>query len=189
MNKSTTCSALEWNTMLGLADRLKSDGLYRDHLLILVGSHLGLRISDLLSLRWGDFDNSDELIIREGKTKKIRTIRINARVRESIAHCRSRMNVTDPDQPLLANRFGAPIGISYVNKRLKWVFAMYRVKTQNPSSHTLRKTFGMRVYQLHGESEKALIFLSEVFGHSSTAITRRYLGITKQEISNLYMEL
>lgn len=189
MNKTTTCSALEWNTMLGLADRLKADGLYRDHLLILVGSHVGLRISDLLALRWGDFDNADELVIQEGKTKKVRTIRINTRVRESVSLCRNQMVVTDPDQPLFANRSGDAIGISYVNKRLKWIFSRYRVKTQNASSHTLRKTFGMRVYQMHGESDKALVFLSEVFGHASTATTRRYLGITQQQIAELYMDL
>lgn len=189
MNKTTTCSALEWNTMLGLAERLKADGLFRDHLLILIGSHFGLRISDLLTLRWSDFEHTDELVLREGKTKKIRIIKINTRVQEAISFCRSHMVVTDPNHPLFANRFGDAIGISYVNKRLKWIFSMYRVKTQNASSHTLRKTFGMRVYQMHGESDKALVFLSEVFGHATTATTRKYLGISRQEISDMYMQL
>lgn len=189
MNKPTACSALEWNAMLGLADQLKRDGHYRDHLLIIVGSHFGLRIGDLLALRWCDFDNTDEVVIREGKTNKTRVIRINSRVVECVSFCKRQLDVSNTEEPLFANRSGKPMSVSYINKRLKWIFARYRVKTQNASSHTLRKTFGMRVYQMHGESDKALVFLSEVFGHASTATTRRYLGITKKQIADLYMTL
>ncbi len=175
--------------MLGLCERLKADGYYREYLLILLGAHFGLRISDLLSLTWNQVLNDESFRVQEGKTKKVREIKLNLRIKEALVFTREKLEIENTSCPVFSNRWGQTITVSYVNKRLKWVFTRYRIKTQNPSSHTLRKTFGMRVFQLHGESDKALIFLSEVFGHSSTAITRRYLGITQEEIADLYLGL
>ena len=62
-------------------------------------------------------------------------------------------------------------------------------KTLNISSHTLRKTFGRRVYNNNNESEKALIYLSEMFNHTSLAVTRLYLGIRQEELNEIYMNL
>jgi len=191
MKRNTTTSALEWNAMLGLCERLRSDGYHRDYLLVLAGCHFGLRISDLLRLTWKDV-RPDTIIVKEGKTGKVRTINVHTRVREALDLCQQQL-VNDLDWsidcPLFANRWGSPMTVSYINKRLKWLFIYYRVKTQNPSSHTLRKTFGRRVWEMHGESDQALIFLSEIFGHSNTAITRRYLGITQEKIASAYLAL
>lgn len=178
--------------MLGLCSELKHDGLYRDHLLILMGCHFGLRISDLLRLAWKDVYGQDTVTIREGKTGKQRNIKVHMRVREALEYCKAYLADRPGwtiDDPILANRCGDPLTVSYVNKRLKWIFSRYRIKTQNASSHTLRKTFGKRVYDMNGETDKALVFLSEIFGHSNTAITRRYLGITQEEIADAYLKL
>lgn len=178
--------------MLGLTARLRTDQLYRDYLLILLGSHWGLRIGDLVLVRWIDVVGNDQLHIVEGKTKKRRVIYMNARVKEAIEFCLPRFQLQDGwriDQSILSNRWGEPLSVSYVNKRLKWIFSRYRIKTQNRSSHTLRKTFGRRVWEMHGESDKALVFLSEIFSHSSTSITRKYLGVTQEELGNAYLEL
>lgn len=37
--------------------------------------------------------------------------------------------------------------------------------------------------------EIALVKLSEIFSHSSIAITRRYLGLRQQELGEVYMSL
>ncbi|MBS1589532.1 MAG: hypothetical protein JST52_07960 [Bacteroidetes bacterium] len=57
------------------------------------------------------------------------------------------------------------------------------------SSHFMRKTFGRRVWENNHRSEESLIKLSEVFGHSNIAITRRYLGIRQEEIADVYLQL
>lgn len=192
MGNTTTTSYIEWNQMLGLCERLKADGRYRDYLLILVGSHFGLRASDLLSLRWDEVWDKEEVVVVERKTGKIRTIAIHHRVKQALKYCRPHyegLSWWNRNSPLFANRNGKPIGVSYVNKRLKWIFLVYRVKTNKASSHVLRKTFGRALWSAHNESERALIFLSEIFGHSNTAVTRRYLGITQEEISDAYLKL
>lgn len=192
IKRQTTTSGMEWNTMIGLTDRLKRDGQHRDFLLITMGCYFGLRISDLLSIKWKDVIGQDELLIKESKTKKHRKITINEKVKEAIDFCSNELrlkNALNEDQHILVNRWGGQLTISYINKRLKVLFIKYNVKVQNASSHTLRKTFGKRIFEMDNQSERSLIYLSEIFGHSSSSITRRYIGITQEKIADVYMNL
>jgi len=181
---------MEWNTMIGLTQRLKQDNKYRDYLLITVGCYFGLRIGDLLSLRWCDVMDKSELVLTEQKTGKIRKITINRKVSDAINQCLNKhQKGFNLETPLFANRWGSGLTISYVNKRLKAIFKKYDVRVQNPSSHTLRKTFGKRVYEADNKSERALVYLSEIFSHSSISTTRRYIGITQEQIADMYLSL
>ena len=73
-----------------------------------------------------------------------------------------------------------------INEILKQIF---NSKSLQVSSHSLRKSFARRVYTNLNESEDALVLLSDIFSHSSVAITRRYLGIRQETISNVYLTL
>lgn len=191
-NKQTATSGMEWNSMLGLAMRLKEDCETRDYLLIVVGCYFGLRISDLLTLRWNDILEKTEVVLTEQKTNKQRRITINPKVSQALNYgsteLRSGGNF-NPDGYIFANRWDRKLSISYINKRLKVIFKKYNVHVQNPSSHTLRKTFGKRIYESDNKSERALVYLSEIFSHSSISITRKYIGITQEQISDLYLSL
>jgi len=68
---------------------------------------------------------------------------------------------------------------------LKTIFRTYEIKIQS-SSHTLRKTFGRKVYENHNQSEHALVLLMDLFNHSSIKITRLYLGLRQEEMNNVY---
>jgi integrase len=188
----TTTSGMDWNTMIGLTDRLKRDSLDRDYLLIILGCYFGLRISDLLSIRWDDVLEKEELVIIESKTKKRRLITINPRVKEAIQHCHTKIQIDNSHwkgEYVLSNQWGGKISVSYINRRLKLIFKKYNVKVQNPSSHTLRKSFGRRIWDSDNQSERSLIYLSEIFNHSSTTVTRRYIGITEEKIADVYLNL
>ncbi len=190
--RRTTTSGLDWNVMNGLAQRLLQDELYRDYLMIFVNCHWGLRISDLLCLRYSDVINKAELILIEQKTGKQRKITINPKVAGALKHCAGILQEQGkyrPEQYIFANRWGGKITISYVNKRLKYIFRKYGVTVQNASSHTLRKSFGMQVWIAGGRSDAALVYLSEIFSHSSTTITRKYIGINEQVIADVYLSL
>ena len=54
------------------------------------------------------------------------------------------------------------------------------------STHTWRKTFGREVWNRNNQSEASLIKLSYLFNHSSVAITRIYLDITREEVQDMY---
>jgi integrase len=70
---------------------------------------------------------------------------------------------------------------------LKEIKEQYNLKIEHFSTHSFRKTFGRRIVEQAGEnSEMALIKLSELFNHSNISITKRYLGLRREELLRCY---
>jgi integrase len=179
---------MDWDDFKSLIGKLERDGEYKFCLLITIGVFTGLRIGDLLKLRFNQFENSEILTIQEQKTKKTRRIKINADLKEIVERIKGRMVVTDTNQLIFVNRYGnKPIDKSYVNVKLKELLKRYNIVLQgNPSTHTFRKTLGSRVLRLNNYSNESVILLMELFGHSSPSITKKYLGIREKEIHDVY---
>ena len=76
LGQRTTTSALDWDDFKSLIGKLERDGEYKFCLLISTGVFTGLRISDILTLRFSQFENGI-LEIQEKKTGKNRRIKIN----------------------------------------------------------------------------------------------------------------
>ncbi len=184
----TTSDFLEWHRMLSLVLKLERDGELKFALLIITGSYIGLRISDLLQLKWNQVLNQDYFTITEKKTGKERRITINPELQEFLVRLFNKINA-GIDQYMFVNRFGEkPISIQHVNSKLKEIFTKYGIKGQY-SSHFMRKTLGRRIYEVSKYSDHSLLLLSQLFNHSSTSTTKIYLGIRQQEISNLYLSV
>lgn len=181
---------MDWNEAMRLVRQMYADGLYRDALLIAAGCYLGLRISDLLVLRWKDLLSRD-FIMTERKTGKDRVLRVSASLKRFAGACRNKMG-RPPEDSFVFVRDGdrKPISRQAVDLMLKKVRVRYQVKSAKVfSSHTLRKTFGRRVWLRQceqGRGEQALVLLCDVFGHSNVSITKRYLGIRREEILSVY---
>lgn len=186
----TTADYLPWDTMLVLVRRLFKDGNYRMSLLIACGSFFGLRISDLLSLTWEQI-LGESFTLNEKKTGKHREIKVNAGVRDHIRDCFSALKIKDSKEKCFLNKYGDVISIQRVNVILKEIRVKYGLASvKHFSTHSFRKTFGRKVVEMAGEnSEMALIKLAEIFNHSNTAITRRYLGLRQQELREVYDSL
>lgn len=184
----TTTTSMNWDDFKSLISKLERDGKFKFCLLIAVGVFTGLRIGDLLKLRFNQFENTEILTIQEQKTKKTRRIKINADLKEIVERIRGKMGVVDSGQFIFVNRYGTkPIDQSYVNVKLKEIFKQYNIVLEgNASSHLFRKTLGNRVLRLNNYSNEAIILLMELFSHSSPAITKRYLGIREKEILDVY---
>lgn len=184
----TTTTSMDWEDFKSLISKLERDGEYKFCLLISVGVFTGLRISDLLKLRFNQFENTDILSIQEQKTKKTRRIKINTDLKAIVERIRAKMGVSDSSQFIFVNRYGVkPIDQSYVNVKLKEIFKQYNIVLEgNASSHLFRKTLGNRVLRLNNFSNESIILLMELFSHSSPAITKRYLGIREKEILDVY---
>jgi integrase len=111
---------MEWDDFKSLISKLERDKEYKFCLLIATGIFTGLRISDLLQLKFHQFENIDILTIEEKKTGKTRRIKINDDLKEIVQRIKSKMGVIDPDQYLFLNKYGTkPIDKSYVNVKLK----------------------------------------------------------------------
>ncbi len=185
----TKADFIPWDTAVNLMLKLERDKKYTMAILFGVGLFCGLRISDIRSLRWKDLLNREALIIPEKKTGKIREIKINETLKGLTSRIFKNLNI-GVDSFILGNRInGDPITTQCLNRSLKQVRTDYKIKIANISCHTLRKSFGRRIWENDNYSERALILLSDIFRHSNTAITRRYLGITSEEIENIYQLL
>ena len=183
----TTADYLIWSDAMNLIRKLAKDENYKISLLIAIGCFTGLRISDILSLRWKQILDTDEFSIIEKKTGKQRTIRLNHQLQIHIKECHEHINPIGINAPILVSQKGTVFSIQRINVILKEVKIKYRLKIKNFSCHSLRKTFGRQVYNMNSEnSELALIKLMELFNHSSVTITKRYLGLRQEELLNTY---
>ena len=183
--KNTTTTYLEWDKVSFLIKKLEKENEHKFMLLISIGCFLGLRISDIKQLRWIDLFEKEKLSIIEKKTGKVRKLIINDDLKGIINTAHQNL-CKNPDDLIFNNRFGTgAITTQYINRKLKEIFNRYSLKIQ-ASSHTLRKSFGRKVYQNNNQSEHSLVLLMNIFNHSSIQITRLYLGLRQEEINNVY---
>lgn len=187
----TTTTSMDWDQFKSLISKLERDGEFKYCLLIAAGVFTGLRISDLLQLKYSQFENSDILTIVEKKTKKTRRIKINQDLKEIVERIKRRMGLVNTESFIFMNRYGTKaIDKSWVNVELKRIFKKYGIELEgNVSSHMFRKTLGNRVLRLNNYSNESIVLLMELFGHSSVALTKRYLGIREREILDVYDSL
>lgn len=183
----TTADYLQWDEAMNLIRKLAKDGNYKMSLLIALGCFTGLRISDILALRWKQILHVSEFTITEKKTGKQRTLRLNPQLQRHIAECYEQINPIGTSAPVLVSQKGTVFTIQRINVMLKEIKRRYHLRVGNFSCHSLRKTFGRQVYTMSGDSaELALVKLMELFNHSSIAITKRYLGLRQEEILETY---
>ena len=184
---NTTADYLEWSEAMNLIRKLAKDKNYKISLLIAIGCFTGLRISDILALRWEQILSTEEFTIVEKKTGKKRVLRLNPQLQQHIRECYEQIQPIGIKAPILVSQKGTVFTIQRINVILKEIKRKYRLKIKNFSCHSLRKTFGRQVYNMNSEnSELALVKLMELFNHSSVSITKRYLGLRQEEILETY---
>lgn len=81
---TTTADYLVWSDAMNLIRKLAKDGNYKMSLLIAIGCFTGLRISDILALRWNQILTVDDFTVIEKKTGKQRTLRLNLQLQKHI---------------------------------------------------------------------------------------------------------
>jgi len=186
-NTNTTSDYLDFDSTLNKSMKLlkSDDKKFKISFLTIIGINMGLRISDILKLKHQDL-KSDNIILIEQKTKKRREIRINDNVKNAYKIYLERLGVVSDDDFLFVSQKGVVFSVRHINRLLKDVFSS---KSKNISSHSLRKTFGRRIWENDSYSERSLILLSKLFNHTSPSITRIYLGIQQEELDNVYLSL
>lgn len=182
---------------------------FRDNMLFIVGINFGLRVSDLLQLRFSDLINPDLTFkstfpILEKKTrntrkvKKNRYITINDAVVESVTlyleYCESIGMPCRLDHFLFRSESlhtsgeNAPLSRMSVDRILKSIGKDLGL-TNKMSSHSLRKTFAYHQMMMSGNDPRKLLLLQKMFGHSTSAQTLDYIGITNDEMREAYLNL
>jgi len=184
---NTTSDYLEWDSMLNLVRKLYDDKDYKISLMVACGCFFGLRISDLLTLKWEQLIKSDTLELTERKTGKNRIIKINSQLQKHIQSCYDAIKPISYNSYCFISQKNSVYSIQRINIILKEIKEKYNLKINNISSHSFRKTFGRAVYNNAGfSSELALLKLSELFNHSDIKTTRKYLGLRQEELMEAY---
>ena len=183
----TTAEPLEWHEAISFMNRLYDDGNFTISLLVGCGIFFGLRISDILRLTWDDLLSGDTFILFEKKTGKRRIIKINPSFKQHIKKCYTKLHPKRTEDLVFISKWKKPYTPNRLNVMFKNYKYKYRLSITHFSTHSLRKTFATRIYKMAGDkSEDALVRLSELLGHSSPAITRRYIGLTQQVMMDTY---
>lgn len=168
---------------------LLGSGNLRNYAMVVVGLNTALRISDILNLTWGsiyDFENDkflNSVYLKEMKTKKSKKLKLNKNAIDSLNLYFNSIDRPSKDDYIFKSREGQ-------NKPLTRQMAYDIIKDGadavgikgNIACHSLRKTFG------YWSAKKGvpIHILMELYNHSSERTTKRYLGITQDDLDDVY---
>ena len=113
---------------LNLIRKLFNDGDYKMSLLIATGSFWGLRISDILKLKWQDNFDQDGFVLVEKKTQKTREIKINSQLKQHIRECYQQIKPRSVDKEIFISQKGTVFSIQRLNVIFKSVKSRYNLK-------------------------------------------------------------
>ena len=187
IHKYQTSDYLGWDTAMSLIRKLFKDRNYRVSLLIGCGCFFGLRISDILTLTWEMLLSDNKFVLNEKKTGKRRVVKINADFQKHIWQCHDALKISNNGEKCFISQKKMVYSTQRINVLLKMIKKQYNLKIEHFSTHSLRKTFGRKVFESSGEQANiALMRLSELFNHSNVAVTKIYLGIREKELLETY---
>lgn len=185
--KYQTSDYLEWDTAMSLIRKLFKDRNYRMSLLVGCGCFFGLRISDILTLTWSMLLNDNKFTINEKKTNKRRVVKINADFQQHIRKCHDALHIKNDNEKCFLSQKKVVYSTQRINILFKEIKKKYNLKIEHFSTHSMRKTFGRKVFESAGENANmALMRLSELFNHSNVSVTKIYLGIREKELLETY---
>lgn len=191
--------------IMKISEYFISRGRYRDNMLFIVGINFGLRVSDLRLLRFCNIINDDltfkdKFPVLEKKTKNTRKVKknrwitINDAVIDAVTlYLENTDGVSLSDYMFKSesnhgSNINQPIHRNNIDMILKGAAKDLGLDVK-VSTHTLRKTFGFHQMMMCNNDPRKLLVLSKMFGHSSTAVTLEYIGITGEEIADAYRNL
>jgi integrase len=142
--------------------------------IVLLALHTGLRLEEVLGLRWAEVDRARRLLILppdRTKTDEPRLLPLNHPVMTMLEDLWSRWA---GGEHVFLNRLGLP----YKDPHHIWRRAVQRAGIDNFRFHDLRHTFASRLI-LAGVG---LETVQELLGHRSITMTRRYTHLTATHV-------
>lgn len=176
---------------------MKKEGKLKELVLFEIGIKTGLRISDILKLTWNDVYSEfgenptfrQSIVITEKKTGKSKQFRLSDSVKESVNQLIGLDNPQKTTFIFISDSNSVTASKSAWTRQYVWQFLNdygYRSGIKEKiGTHTLRKTFGYHAYK----NGVDLSLLMRIFNHSSQAVTLRYIGITQDQIDDVYINL
>lgn len=143
------------------------------------GIHSGLRVSDILGLKVGDVYGRERILMREQKTGKIKEFPLSSKLQKLLwDYCRGRSE----DEWVFEGRGHRRLDRAQVYRRLQEAKEALKIDC-HIGTHTMRKTFGYHSYRQY----KDITLLQTIYNHTAPEVTKRYIGITQDEIDRYYL--
>lgn len=161
----------------------------RDYVLFTLGINSGLRVSDLLLLQVSDVRDEkgkvkDRVSIREKKTGKSKTFPFSDTVVKALKEYIGENDFTAGSALFSSRKGGGPITRQQAYRILNDAARAVGIKDKI-GTHTLRKTFGYHAYTAGVDVTR----IQALLNHSSPRETLRYIGITQDELDDVYLNL
>ncbi len=138
-----------------------------------------MRGGDIVPLRVKDVKNKSHIYLREQKTRKLQYFPINPQLRQELdIYIKGKKQ----DDFLFPSRQKNSKGVkSHITRVQAYRFikaVAVDLGIEDFGLHSFRKSFGYFFYK----QTKDIAQLMQIFNHSSQNITKRYIGITQEEI-------
>ena len=131
--------------------------------------------------------DGEKFTIYENKTGKRRVVKVNKGFQKRIKQCYDSLHIENEDEKCFLSRKKMVYSTQRINILFKEIKTKYNLKIDHFSTHTMRKTFGRKVFESAGtDAPLALMRLQTLFNHASPTITKKYLGLTESELESSY---
>ncbi len=199
--RKTTTYSLDWDIIVNLESRMlrdfqteKSISKGMELLMISIGSRLGLRVIDNLSLKWRDLIDisvGERFIRIEKKTDRERILIMSSKLKEviDVVYTLLRPNLDEYIFTSQKGRGKNPMTTQTFNRKLKSILTKYRVRyIGNCSSHLLRKSWVVGTIKKGFENgdHLSLVKVSRLIGHSNVTTTLRYTNFEVSQSFGLF---
>jgi integrase len=152
---------------------------YKYYIFATIALNTGMRGGDIVPLKVKDVKRKSHIYLREQKTKKLQYFPINTQLRGELDHY---VIGKDDEDYLFPSRQKNSQGIKTHITRVQAYRFIKAVAVdlgiEEFGLHSFRKSFGYFFYK----KTKDIVQLMQIFNHSSQKITKRYIGITQEEI-------
>lgn len=174
----------EVDELLETPDISKDNGM-RDRAMLELMYATGLRVSELLSLRFRNVNMQNGLITVHGKGNKQRSVPVSSFalefLRKYIDGPRKRVKGSKDTDIIFLNRDGKALSRTYFFMQVKR-YAEEKGIDSSVSPHTLRHCFATHLLE-NGASLRAV---QEMLGHSNIATTQIYTEVSTKRIMSAY---
>ena len=157
----------------------------RDRAMLELFYSSGLRLSELIGLRWVDLDLDGGEVRVLGKGNKTRIVPVGrhaiAALRALGAEQQGTQQGSQADSAIFRGRGGAPINPRTVQLRMK-TLALQQGIPRHIHPHLLRHTFASHMLESSGD----LRAVQELLGHADIATTQIYTHLDFQHLAKVY---
>ncbi len=154
----------------------------RDRAILILLYILGLRISELVGLNWSDFQPTEESVTVTifGKGHKTRTLLITHQLWSEL----KQLSRSDQTEAVFLSRFGNRLDRHAIHRLIKKAVEKAGINPHT-SAHWLR-----HAHACHSLNNGAGIdLLMKSLGHSSLAVTSRYLHVQPSDCTSKFIDL